>query len=992
MKCPHCRADNPDTSRFCAVCGTGLGASPETGALQMQTLPSPAQSPLIGTLFAGKYKILRELGCGGMGEVFLAEDIALARTVALKLLPEEKYRDPEARERLVREAKAAAALDHPYVCSIHEVGEAEGRLFFVMEYVEGQTLRDRIAQGRIPVRQALQVALEAAEALQNAHEKGLIHRDIKPANIMLMEKGHAKVMDFGLAKALGRARKPGAREEVLTSLTKDGLSPGTPAYMSPEQLRGEDLDQRSDIFSFGMVLYEMLTGVHPFKGETGFTTASAILKDSPRPLADLTPGIPEPLQQVLDKMLAKEPRNRYPSIHSVLEDLRRIQSGLPAEGKIWRFLKPARVAVTAGVLAVAVLAAAWLAKTLFFKSAAEALAFQERDWILIADFENLTGDQVFDGSLETALTVGIQQSQYVNAFPRSRVRDTLRRMRREDVKKLDETVAREVALREGIKGLLVCQISKIGEEYLLTGRIVDPNTQAAVFSHAAQAKGKDAVLGALNELADRVRRELGESLGRISRQKLSLPAATTSSLEALKAYTEGRLVTGAAAIKLLQQAVELDPDFAIAHAQLGLQFYISGDRVKGEEHFQKALGLLDRLTTREQLFIRAIIEDWRGNRDQGIENYKAYLVQYPDDSNVWYRLAYAYQITMRFELGIEAFKRVLAIDSHSVGTFINLATCYKQLGKKAEALENYEKAFALRPEEAFGTIVNNEYGFLLVALGKIPDALKTFETMTQQPDSARKARGYRSLGLLNMYLGKYAAARPFFEEAIVLNKALQYGLSELREHLYLASILSRKGQREGFEREMRAVREIQKKIKIEPSFIYLAGKAYARAGRIPEARHELQELESRLGDVLAVSGLDRSDQSDQAFFHRLKGEIELAEKKYEEAVNSLSLAARLGAEDIEQNLAYAFRLKGDREKAIEKFQELLRREPLGYESQESWILAHYELGKLYEQKGELEEAVNYYKRFLDIWKDADPDLADFADAKKRLAQLKGGRG
>ena len=993
MKCPHCRADNPDTSRYCAACGIGLGTAPDAAGLETRTLETPPQSPLIGTLFAGKYKILRELGRGGMGEVYLAEDIALARKVALKFLPEEKYRDPESRERLIREARAAAALDHPYVCSIHEVGEADGRLYFAMEYVAGRTLRDRIAEGPIPVKAALEIAVEAAEALQYAHEKGLVHRDIKPANIMLMEKGHAKVMDFGLAKAIAGPRKPGAPHEDLTSLTKDGYSPGTPAYMSPEQLRGEEIDQRSDIFSFGLVLYEMLSGRHPFKGETGFTTASAILKEPPRPLADLDQPVPEGLQQLLDKLLAKEPRNRPPSLQPVLEDLRNIRTGLPAEGKILKLLKPVRLAITAGVLVVAVLAAAWLAKIIFFKSAAEALAFQERDWILITDVENLTGEAVFDGTLETALAVGIQQSQYVNVFPRLRVQETLRRMLRQDVKKVDEAVGREIALREGIKGLLVCQISKIGEEYLLTGRLVDPSTQAAVFSYASPARGKDAVLGALDELADRIRRQLGESMSRISRQKLFLISATTSSLEALKYFTEARSTTDRTSIKLLQQAVELDPDFALAHAQLGFQWYIYGDRVKGEEHFQKALTLLDRLTTREQLFIRAVVEDWRGNREQGIENYKAYLVQYPDDSGVWQRLGYAYQLTSHFELGIEAYQKVLAIDAQSWGTLVNMATCYKNTpGKKAEALESYQKAFALKPEAAYGTIVNSEYGFLLVAMGKIPEAFQTFETMTRQADAGQKARGYRSLGLLNMYLGKYAAARPFFEEAVVLNRTLRYGLSELRDKLYLASISSRKGDRAGFEREMNAVRAVQKTIKIDPFFVYLVGRAYARAGRIPEARQQLQELESRLGDVLAMSALDRSNQSDQASFYRLKGELEMAGKRYEEAVDSFAMSARLGADDIEENQAYVFRLKGDGEKAAEKYRELIRREPIGYEIQESWILAHYELGKLYEHQGELEEAVKYYERFLEIWKDADPELAAFADAKKRLAQLKSGRG
>jgi serine/threonine protein kinase/tetratricopeptide (TPR) repeat protein len=990
MKCPRCRADNPDTSHFCAACGTGLGTSPETGAPQTHTLQIPAQSPLIGTLFAGKYKILRELGRGGMGEVYLAEDVALDRTVALKLLPEEKYRDPESRARLVREAKAAAALDHPYVCSIHEVGESEGRVFFVMEYVEGLTLRERIAQGPIPVRQALEIALEAGEALQSAHEKDLVHRDIKPANIMLMDKGHTKVMDFGLAKVLAGGPRPEPLEEVSATLTKDGLSPGTPAYMSPEQLLGEELDQRSDIFSFGMVLYEMLAGVHPFRGETGFTTASAILKGSPRPLADLTAGIPEPLQKVLDKMLAKEPQNRYPSMTSVLADLRNIRSGLQAEGKIMKFLKPARVALTAGVLAVAVLAAGWLAKTLFFKSPAEALAFQARDWILIADFENLTGEPVFDRSLETALTVGIQQSQYVNVFPPSRIQETLRRMRRLDVKKVDETIGREIALREGIKGLLACSISKVGDNYLLTARIIDPDKQIAVYSASSRAKGKEEVLGSLDELAGKLRRALGESMVKISQQKMNLVQATTSSLEALKYYTESLAAPGDTSYYLLNQAIELDPDFALAHLEIGIKCYIIGNRPEGEKHFQKALSLRGRLTAREKLWIQAIVEDWRGNRDQGIQNYKLYLAQYPDDSAAWFRVGYAYLVSNQPALGIEAFKKVIAIDSASAGAYVNMASCLNTLKKDEEALANYQKAFSLDPDFATGSYVNNEYGFLLVRMGKIQEARRTFEKMISQQDNFKKARGNRSLGLLLMYQGQYSAAQDCLKEAVNLNKTLQVKLSEMRDHLFLAINYNRKRQREAFEKEMMAVNLIQKEIKIDPVFLYKIGKIYARLNRLTEAGQLFEKLKSRMGDVLAQSGINRSNQSDQASFYLLKGEIELAQKRFEEAAGTLGLADNLRTQQLEDSLAFAYFKSGNVDKAIEKYKDFLETDVLGYEGQELWILAHYQLGRLYEQKGESAEAVKYYERFLDIWKDADPDLTEFADAQKRLARLKSG--
>jgi len=988
MKCPKCRSDNTEGSQFCRSCGLRIEGTEKPDSLQTQTLRSLSSIMAPGTLFDGKYKILGELGRGGMGEVYLAEDTTLARKVALKLLPEETYQNAESRDRLIREARAAAALDHPYICSVHEVGEAEGRLFFAMEYVEGRTLRERISQGPIPVQQALQIAMETAEALQAAHEKGLVHRDIKPANIMLMDKGHAKVMDFGLAKPILGIQET-EPQTAAASLTQDGISPGTPAYMSPEQLRGKKLDQRSDIFSFGMVFYEMLTGVHPFKKETGYTTTSAILTESPRPIVDLIKGLPEPLQQVINRALAKDKAERYPFMRDVIADLKKVQAGMPFDWRSSKFFKPVRLAATAAILACTVLAAAWLAKMLFFESAAKALAFQERDWILITDFKNLTGDQVFDGSLETALMVGILQSQYVNVFPPSRIQETLKRMRRQDVNKVDENLGREIALREGIKGLLACDISKVGENYLLTARIIDPDKQTAVFSDSSRANGKKEVLASLDDLARKVRRTLGESMAKISEQKMNLIQATTSSLEALKYYTGARTASGDTAFQLLKQAIELDPDFALAHSEMGLKYYVRGNRVDGEKHFQKALSLLDRLTAREKLWIRAIIEDWRGNRDQGIQNYQAYLAQYPDDSGAWFRLGYAYLQARQLEQGVEAFKKVIQLDNAGAGGYINLASCYAGLKKDEEALVNYQKAFDLNPDEATGLFVNNEYGYLLVRMEKIQEARQTFEKMIAQPVKAKKAKGYRSLGLLQMYQGQYSAAQASLKEAVMLNKIIKTTLSEMRDHLFLAINYGMKNQHEAFENEMASVRMIQKENKIDPVFLFKIGKIYARLNRLKEAGQMLENLKSLVGDVLAASGIGRSNQTDQAAFYLLEGEINLAQKRFEEAINSFEMAANLRSGMLEDSLALAYFKSGKLDKSIEKYQEFLKTDVLGYEGQELWILAHYQLGKLYEQRGESAEAVKSYERFLEIWKDADPDLSVVMDAKKRLSALKG---
>jgi serine/threonine protein kinase/tetratricopeptide (TPR) repeat protein len=991
MKCPKCQGENSNLSRFCAGCGTQLFPLGDLDVSKTMTSPPSSKTFVKGTTIAEKYVVIGELGKGGMGEVYLAEDTSLDRKVALKFLPEETYQDPAARGRFLREAKAAAALDHPYICSIHEVGESESRLFIAMEYVEGKTLQDRISEGPLPLKQTLQIATEISEALQVAHDKGMIHRDIKPANIMLMEKGHAKVMDFGLAKQVWRPEEEQAQATRSMTQTADGQTPGTLAYMSPEQLQGQPLDERSDIFSFGIVLYEMLGGVHPFKKGTGLTTTNAILNDTPRPLVEFIKGMPDPLQQVLNRLLAKDPVQRYPSMKDAHADLKKVLSDLPSALKAVKFLKPVRVVAAAAFLVVAVVAAAWLAKFLFFKSPAKALAFQERDWILITDFENQTGDPVFDGSLTTALTVGIQQSQYVNVFPPSRIQETLRRMRRTDVKNVDETLGREIALREGIKGLLACGISQVGENYLLTAKIVDPDKQTTVFSASSRAQGKEEVLGSLDELAKKVRHGLGESMTKITRQRVTLDKATTSSLEALKYYTVSRIAPANTVLQLLKQAIEVDPDFALAHVELGTKYYISGDRVKGEEHFQKALSLLDRLTTREKLWIRALVEDWRGNRDQGIQNYTAYVAQYPDDSGAWFRLGYAYLITDQAEPGVKAFKKVIEIDKDSAAAYSNLAACYNTLDKTDEALANYQKAFSLNPNLATGPFENQEYGFLLVRMGKIQEARRAFENMIAQAENHKKARGYRSLALLELYQGRYSAAEDNLREAVVLNKAMKAKLSELRDHLFLAMAFRMKRQYEAFDKEMAAVTKIRKDINIEPSFLFKVGKIFARLNRLNEANAVLESLKSRIGDVLAVSGISRSNQLDQASFHMLKAEIQLAKGQFEDAVNSYEMAASLRADMVEDGPAYAYLKIGNLDKAVEKYTAFLQAatDVLGYEGQELWVLSHYQLGLIYERKGEPTEAAKYYARFLEIWKDADPGIPEVEDARQRLAGLKG---
>ena len=643
------------------------------------------------------YRILGKLGQGGMGDVYLAEDIALGRKVALKFLREDLQADKAARKRFVGEARSAAALDHPYICHVYEAGEADGKPYIAMEYVEGRTLRDLLIRTTPTLDDALRIAIEVAEALEHSHEKGLLHRDLKPANIMLAPRGHAKVMDFGLAKRLC-VEKEGEEASTISALTEQGCPVGTLAYMSPEQIRGQELDARSDIFSFGAVLYEMLAGIHPFKRESGMETLGAIQRDDPPPLARFVPKASDLLLHAVIKMLAKNPEHRYQSMHEVGTDLKEILRGSVASpqsrfaiSRPIRLLRPAWLAAALLLLVFPIAALSWWIMEAYFKSPAKALAFQERDWILITDFTNTTGDAVFDASLDTAMAISIQQSKYVNVFPRSRVQQVLNRMRRENVQKIEETLGKEIAVREGIKGLLVCAIGKIGLEYMLTAQLLDPKSSAAVYSNSVRATSKEQVLDALEKLANDIREQLGESLGNITSQSLPLPQATTSSLEALKAFAGSYRASGIETRKLLLQAVELDPDFALAHANLGMQYYMGGEPESGEEHFKKAVGLMDRLTLKEKLWIRAIVADWRGEREQGIENYKTYLAQYPDDSLGWFRLGYTCLITGKHASAVEAFDRVLKLDPRESAAFINIASAYNGMDKRKDGSPTMKK-------------------------------------------------------------------------------------------------------------------------------------------------------------------------------------------------------------------------------------------------------------------------------------------------------------
>ena len=1039
--CPKCHSKNPEMSRFCADCGTQLDVSEEKPTKPIEhteTLQAPREELTTGSTFARRYQIIEELGKGGMGKVYKADDIELKEKVALKLIKPEISTDKNTVERFQNELKFARKIVHKNVGRMYDLGKEEGSYYITMEYVEGQDLKGLIRQsGQLAIGTTMSIAKQICEGLVEAHRLGVVHRDLKPSNIMIDKDGQARIMDFGIARSLKGKGITGA-----------GVIIGTPEYMSPEQVEGKDVDQRSDIYSLGAILFEMVTGRVPFEGDTPFTIGVKHKSEVPVDPREINVQVPEDLSRIILKCLEKDREARYQSAGEVRSELVRIAEGLPTTEKFVPPEKPMTskeitVTFSKKKLLIPALAALALAVVVVVIILFLPKEIPVEHSVAVITFENQTGERSYDylqKAIPNLLITSLEQSNNIRVITWERMHDLLDQMGKGDVEVIDGDLGFELCRQNGIEAIVLGSYVKAGEMFATDVKVLDVTTKDLLKSTSSRGKGIDSILERqIDELSKEISKGIGLPSRTIDAVKTRIADVTTSSMEAYDYYLKGREAHEKfyqeEAKQYLEKALELDPQFAVAYlylSQVYFELHSRGDERK--EVLRKAKEYSEKATEKERLYILAeyaisieidsekririlkeLIEKYPNEKDahfelgfiyqsrglfmDAIEEFQEALELAPTDGFILNALGYAYSDMGEYESAVECFQKYATLYPKDANPIDSMAEQYFRMGCLDEAIVNYEKVLEIKPD--FG--VGHRVAYIYALKEDYAESMLWLDhDITSVPTPGIKAQGFFWKGFYNFLLGKKENA---FSSLIEAEKWAEEADDQIRKLTldYLKGWwyyewdeleLSNEYLQKGWDVLLSIFQNAKR---WRAGYDFDIGLLEVKQGKMESARTRLDEIKSFLPELNPAA-------KKRSAYHSimLEAAIFLAEGSPGKAIEVMHKASLPDIPNLQTDtiapynmpfirdlLARAYYQSGDLDKAIAEYERLITFDP---DSQERRLIHpkfHLELALLYEEKGHSSKAIEQYERFLELWKDADPGLIEVEVAKKRLTSLKG---